>query len=70
LKTLEPMHIFHNEYLKSSLIRNFNSGVNQLQFIVMINYYHAVWMSSTYTKPVMKNKREYYIDYFFIYLTI
>lgn len=30
LKTLELQNIFHNEHSKSSLIRNFNSGVNQL----------------------------------------
>jgi len=32
LKTLDLNHTFHNEHTKSSLIRNFNSGVNQLHF--------------------------------------
>ena len=32
LKTLESLYVFHNEHSKSSLIRNFNSGVNQLYF--------------------------------------
>ena len=32
LKTLENYQVYHNEHSKSSLIRNFNSGVNQLYF--------------------------------------
>jgi len=32
LKTLEPIQIYHHEHSKSSLIRNLNSGVNQLYF--------------------------------------
>lgn len=32
LKTLELQQMYHNEHSKSSLIRNFNSGVNQLYF--------------------------------------
>ena len=32
IKTLEPIQTYHNEHSKSSLIRNVNSGVNQLHF--------------------------------------
>ena len=32
MKTLEPVQIYHNEHSKSSLIRSFNSGVNQIYF--------------------------------------
>ena len=32
LKTLEAIQMYHNEHSKSSLIRNSNSGVNQLFF--------------------------------------
>lgn len=33
LKTFELKNVFQNEHSKSSLIRNFNSGVNQLKFM-------------------------------------
>jgi WD40 repeat protein len=32
MKTFECVQVYHNEHTKSSLIRNFNSGVNQLYF--------------------------------------
>lgn len=32
IRTLETIQIYHNEHSKSSLIRNVNSGVNQLHF--------------------------------------
>ena len=32
LETLEPIHSYHNEHSKSSIIRNSNSGVNQMYF--------------------------------------